>query len=120
METGSVAVTLVIAVWGVLEYQKRERHHKDLLACLEQGHYGRPQASSPSMGKLLGEALLTILLAAVSVLMFGAGLREDFSGPVLYGMAALFSAMMVIVALMLVRDVRRRGSTSHTSRAEKP
>lgn len=120
MDSGSALIVALIVVGGGFEYYRRERNHRAMLASLERGQWVPLQARSPAVWRLLGEGLVAILLAAASALMFYAGLRGTPSRTVLYGMGTLFCAMMVIVALMLVRDARQRRQSSSASLGEKP
>ena len=115
MDTGSAILVLLIVAWGALEYHRREQHHEALLSSREQGRWVSPQTSTPPASKIVGEALVATLLAATSVLMFHAAIRGASSGLLLAGMGALFAAMTVIVAMMLLRDARRRARSSRIS-----
>jgi len=120
LDTGSVIVVLLIGVWGGLEYHRREQKHKAILASFERGGLEHPQTSPPAVSRLFGEALVAILLAAGSALMFAAGLKISSSHLLLFSMGALFLAMTVIVALMFLRDARYKGRTSRVSSVEEP
>ena len=118
MSTGSVVLLILIAVWSTLEYQRRERKHKALLALLAKGTSLCSGTIAPAAWKLLGEAVLAVLLAITCVMMLYGGGRQLASPGLLYGMGALFGAMMVLTLLMLARDVRKRSSLSQKPREQ--
>jgi hypothetical protein len=118
MSTGSVILVVLIAVWGVLEYQRRERKQKTLLASISQGAPLAGRTIAPAVWKLLGEATVALLLGATSVLMLYGGGQDRADPGLLYGMSALFGVMMVLILLMLVRDMRTRRLTRHEQRGK--
>ena len=112
MGTGSIIIAVLIAIWGALEYERRERNHKKLLDALRAGRGMPTRGRFPSLSVLCGEGLVAVLLAGTSAFMLSAGLRTAIPGPVLIGMGVLFAVMMLLVCLMLVRDVRLRRQPS--------
>ena len=120
MDTGSAVVVLLIVVWGALEYRRREQNHTEVLSSLEQGRWSGPQTSVLPASKLVGEALVAILLAATSALMFQAARRGVSPRLLLDAMGVLFAAMTAVVGGMLLRDSRRRWQRPSDSGPEEP
>lgn len=120
MDTGSTIIVCLIVVWGALEYHRRERSHKALLDALEQGRTLGAHRNSPRAATIVGEALVAILLGATSTLMIHAASRGADASLLLYGMGTLFVAMTLVVALMLLRDARRRRRSSRVSHGDQP
>ena len=117
MDFGSLAMAMGIALYGLIEYRRRERVHRTELAYVRRGE--TPPRTTPRYPVLTlvttaGTAAL-LLVSAALLIVRGPGLPRY--GASIAAIGVIFLILSVPVSFMLIRDLRTFRSRRRTERS---
>ena len=103
-------LTIVVLLYGALEYFRRDRQHREALKYLRENRAPRPPRDRPPMWKLLvtGVAGLPVFALAAWLLFSGASQGERGLPLLVFGF--LLIPILVMLALILRRDAKAYSS----------
>ncbi|HUI65694.1 MAG TPA: hypothetical protein VL126_12710 [Bacteroidota bacterium] len=107
MDWTSLIVCVGIALYGWLEYRRRETAHRLELARLARGEGSLARTLSLLPGNLLflGSVCLILVLAIAMLLYYSVVHNTSAAGP-LRAVALIMSSPLAIMILMFIRDLR--------------
>ncbi len=107
MDWSSFILPALVVIFGLLEYQRRERVHALRLADLERGvapSFARPK---PTLFKVISVGVVTCLLLLMTVGLFTMGIiTRKPMGP-LGWVGGFFGCIFLIAALLFMFTLRR-------------
>ncbi len=110
MDFSSIVISLLIAAYGYVEYNDREKAHRLLIERLTSG--SPPSAEGPPPAwKLVTTGSVCILLTGFAAVLIYTGIRShNTSGQMLEIMGLMMTLPLFILVLIFVRDVRARST----------
>jgi hypothetical protein len=107
MDASTVVIIGFFVLFGVLEYQERERRHRSRIAWMRLRRTPVPDGEGPPLWKILTTTAVTLLLAAFVVITAIIGVRGGMAGSVpLTIVAATLLPVLLLLVLIILRDVR--------------
>ena len=107
MDTSALAIIAVIIVYGVIEYQRRETRHREVMVFLKRGEEPPvPEVKKPQAWRLLTSGGVALLLCLVVGVLVKLGLEGHSYARPYYVMALGFALLLVVVLMMFARDLR--------------
>jgi hypothetical protein len=117
MDYGSLAITIAIIVYGVVEYRRRERLHRTELALVRRGE--TPPTREPQHPALalasIGATGILILVSEGVLIYAGSRFPRNFKPLAVVGV--IFLLILIPVISMFRRDLRRYRSRPRTGRS---
>jgi len=113
METFSIfpqtmieVITIGVILYGVLEYFRREKQHREALAYLKENHAPRPHRDRPPIWKLLVTGVVGLPVVAFTAWLVISGASQGERGLPLMVLGLLLVPILVMLGLMLRRDAK--------------
>jgi hypothetical protein len=107
VDYSSTLISLLIILYGLYEYRRRERAHSAALERLSRGETLSIQETRPALWRLFTTGSVCIALAAFAALLITTGLRSGDSASQPLGiMGCMVLPPLLLLLLILVRDVR--------------
>ena len=111
MDYSSPAISLLIVLYGVHEYRRRENAHSAAMEHLRRGEVPEAAGSQPrSWGPLLTCAMCALLAGFAGILFYSGGHSRSSSAVPLEIMGGMITVPLLILVLIIVRDRRRYAS----------
>jgi len=108
MDLSSPAISLLIILYGVFEYRRREKAHGAMVEKIRSGASIAPPVPRSALWKLITTGSVSLLLALFAGGLLDAAMHSGgSSGAPLEIMAAMISVPLLLLVLIFVRDIRR-------------
>ncbi|MGB5874171.1 MAG: hypothetical protein WBG01_03600 [Bacteroidota bacterium] len=99
-------ITIVVLLYGVLEYFRREKQHREALEYLKENRAPRPPRDRPPMWRLLVTGVAGLPVFAFGAWLVISGISQGEKGLPLLIFGLLLIPILVMLGLMLRRDAK--------------
>lgn len=111
MDNSTIVIIGLFVLFGALEYQRRERTHRNAIAWMRVGRTPDPAWDEPPLWKLFTTVAVTLILFGFIGFLGVLGVKGGIAGPVpLLVVAATLIPVLLILILMIIRDYRKYSS----------
>ena len=107
MDASTIVIVGLFVLFGIMEYQGRERRHRFAIAWMRLRSAPAPDREGPPLWKILTTAAVTLALGAFIVFTAVIGARGGMAGPVpLMVVGATLLPVLFLLVLIVIRDFR--------------